>query len=175
MAYQDRFVQVDGLKTRYIEDGSGPAAICLHGASLASSADVFERNLGPLAKAGLRVIAYDQPGFGLTDHPADFSVNYRRRFILMSMEALGLQTAAMIGHSQAGNMSMANAFEHSERISKLMILFGKDDRANVFERACLLKESFPQLDLHIVDNCKHLVQWDAMDRFHELAASSLPN
>jgi hypothetical protein len=51
----------------------------------------------------------------------------------------------------------------------------EDDRANVFERACLLKESFPQLDLHIVDNCKHLVQWDAMDRFHELAASSLPN
>ena len=53
MTYPDKFVQVDGLKTRYIEDGKGPAAILLHGASLGSSADVFERNLRPLAMAGL--------------------------------------------------------------------------------------------------------------------------
>ena len=75
MAYHDKYIQVDGLKTRYIEDGSGPAVICLHGASLGSSADVFERNLGPLAKAGLRVIAYDQPGFGLTQLGAEFLPN----------------------------------------------------------------------------------------------------
>ena len=77
MAYQDKFVQIDGLKTRYIEDGAGPAVILLHGASLGSSADVFERNLKPLAAAGVRAIAYDQPGFGLTDNPSDYSVAYR--------------------------------------------------------------------------------------------------
>jgi pimeloyl-ACP methyl ester carboxylesterase len=276
MAYQYKFVQVDRLKTRYIEEGSGPAAICLHGASLGSSADVFERNLGPLAKAGLRVIAYDQPGFGLTDNPTDYSVAYRRKFIMKFMDALGLQSATMIGHSQAGNMALANAFEYPGRISKIMILgtgsllpplpeglkkaagpaegeegtgaepsleqtrallehnlfnhslitpevlevrqrmsvgknfkaflkrgqvgqgggsatdakpmwqrlvelpcpllliFGKNDRANAFERATLLKEKCPQLNLHIVDNCKHLVQWDAMDQFHRLAAEFLP-
>jgi hypothetical protein len=42
VAYQDKFVQVDGLKNRYIEDSSAPAVICLHGASLDSSADLFE-------------------------------------------------------------------------------------------------------------------------------------
>ena len=277
MEYHDKFVQVDGLKTRYLEAGSGPAAICLHGASLGSSADVFERNLGPLAKAGLRVIAYDQPGFGLTDNPADFSVAYRRKFIMKFMDALNLQSAAMIGHSQAGAMAVANAFEHPGRISKIMILgtgsllpplpegqkkaagpaegeegtaaeptvaqtrallehnlynhnlitpevlevrqrmsvgknfeafltrgrasgggggakeakpmwqglvelpcpllliFGRNDRGNAFERATLLKEKYPQLDLHIVDNCKHLVQWDVMDQFHKLATEFLPN
>jgi len=276
MAYQDNFVRVDGLNTRFIETGSGPAVICLHGASLGSSADVFERNLGPLAQARLRVIAYDQPGFGRTDNPADFSVNYRRKFIMAFMDALGLQSAAMIGHSQAGHMAVANAFEHPARVSKIMILgtdsllpplpedqakakgpaegeegtaaeptlaqsrallehnlynhnlitsevldlrqrmsigknfdafvrrsqggaggggakdaqpmwqrlvdlpcpllliFGKDDRGNAFERATLLKEKFPQLDLHIVDNCKHLMHWDAMAQFHELAAGFLP-
>jgi hypothetical protein len=45
---------------------------------------------------------------------------------------------------------------------------------DAFERATLLKEKFSQLDLHIVDNCKHLVQWHAMDRFHELAVAFLP-
>lgn len=78
------------MKSRYIEGGSIPAVISLHGASLGSSADVFERNRGPLAKAGLGIIAYDQP------------------------------------------------------------------------------------DLHS-DNCKHLVHRNAMDQFHRLAASFLPN
>jgi pimeloyl-ACP methyl ester carboxylesterase len=277
MKYEDKFTQVDGLKTRYIETGAGPAVICLHGASLGSSADVFERNLGALAAAGLRVIAFDQPGFGLTDNPSDFSVAYRRKFIMKFMDALGLRPAALVGHSQAGSMAVANAFENPARVSKILILgtgsllpplpegqtkagepaegqegtaaeptvaqtrallehnlfnhslitpevlevrqrmsvgknfdafvkrgqfgqgggaakdakpmwqrlmelpcpllliFGKNDRGNAFERALLLKEKYPQLDLHIVDNCKHLVQWDAMDQFHRLAAQFLPN
>jgi 4,5:9,10-diseco-3-hydroxy-5,9,17-trioxoandrosta-1(10),2-diene-4-oate hydrolase len=277
MAYENKFIQVDGLKTRYIETGTGAAAVLLHGASLGSSADVFERNLSPLAKAGIRVIAYDQPGFGLTDDPTDYSVAYRRRFIMMFMDALGLERAALGGHSQAGSMAVANALEHPKRISKVMILgtgsllpplpegqqkargaaegeegtaaeptvaqtrallehnlfnhnlitpevlevrqrmsvgknfaaflkrgqsgpsggagkastpmwqrlvelpcpllliFGKNDRANAFERATLLKKSYPRLNLHIVDGCKHLVQWDAADPFHKLAAEFLPN
>jgi len=275
MAYPEQFVQVDGLKTRYIEQGSGPAAILLHGASLGSSADVFARNLPPLASAGLRVIAYDQPGFGLTDNPSDYSVAYRRRFIMMFMDALALERAALIGHSQAGAMAVALAFDHPQRISKVLILatgsllppapegqkeksaregeegtateptleqtrallehnlynhqlitpevlevrqrmsvgknfeaflkrgqaaqgggakdakpmwqrlvdlpcpllmiFGKNDRGHAFERAALLKQKYPQLDLHILEGCKHLVQWDAMDEFHNLATKFLPN
>ncbi|HTN72459.1 MAG TPA: alpha/beta hydrolase [Methylomirabilota bacterium] len=275
MAHADKFVQVDGLKTRYLEDGTGPTAILLHGASLGSSADVFERNLKPLANAGVRAIAYDQPGFGLTDNPGDYSVAYRRRFIMMFMDALNLERAALVGHSQAGGMAIGLAFEYPKRISKVMIvgtgsvlpplpegqkqagpregeegtasepsleqarallehnlfnhslitpevlevrrrmslgknfeaflkrgqvgqgggskeakpmwqrlvelpcplvlIFGKNDRGNAYERAALLKEKYPQLNLHIADNCKHLVQWDAMDQFHKLAAEFLPD
>ena len=275
MVYPNQFVQVDGLKTRYIEHGSGPAVILLHGASLGSSADVFARNLAPLAHAGLRVIAFDQPGFGLTDNPIDYSVAYRRRFILMFMDALSLERAALIGHSQAGNMAVALAFDDPRRIAKEMILgagsllppaitgqkeeraregeegtpaeptleqtrallehnlynhqlitaealavrqrmsigknfeaflrrgqaprggaakdakpmwqrlvdlpcpllmiFGKNDRGGAFERATRLKEKYPLLDLHIIDACKHLVQWDAIDGFHNLATTFLLN
>jgi pimeloyl-ACP methyl ester carboxylesterase len=55
----------------------------------------------------------------------------------------------------------------------LLMIFGKNDRGNAFERATLLKEQFPQVDLHIFDRCKHLVQWDVMDEFHRLAARFL--
>jgi pimeloyl-ACP methyl ester carboxylesterase len=55
----------------------------------------------------------------------------------------------------------------------LLMIFGKNDRGNAFERATLLKEQFPQIDLHIFDHCKHLVQWDVMDEFHRLAARFL--
>ena len=48
----EREVTVDGLKIRYLEEGTGTPVIMLHGASLGSSADVFARHLGPLADAG---------------------------------------------------------------------------------------------------------------------------
>ena len=64
---EDKFVNVDGLKLRYIEEGSGPSVLFLHGASLGSSADVFLRNLGPFAKAGFRAVAFDYPVLGLSD------------------------------------------------------------------------------------------------------------
>src|SRR4029434_2929540 len=115
-------MNVDVCRRLYTKAAPAPATLLLHGASLGSSADVFERNLKPLASAGVRAIAYDQPGFGLTDSPTDYSVAYRRRFIMMFMDALGLQSAAMVGHSQAGSMAVANAFEHPKRISKIMLL-----------------------------------------------------
>src|ERR1051325_3715439 len=99
----DKFVTVDGLKLRYIEEGEGPPVLLLHGASLGSSADVFIRNLAPLARAGFRAIAFDQPGFGLSDVPSDHSPAYRRDILPKFMAVLGLKKAALIGHSQAGN------------------------------------------------------------------------
>jgi pimeloyl-ACP methyl ester carboxylesterase len=274
---KDKFVTVDGLRLRYIEEGEGPVVLLLHGASLGSSADVFLRNLEPLARGGFRVIAYDQPGFGLSDVPADLSPAYRRDSIPKFLDAIGVKTAALIGHSQAGNPAVqlglsnpdryshivvlgtgsllpplgegggneaaaqqrlerrmataeptiedtrklleANLFHHDlitpeelalrharstgrnfdafvarnkaaeaappkepkiplwQRLTELKIpllmIFGREDRAHAFERATLLKEKLPQLNLHIVDGCKHLVPWDAADVFVRLAVPFL--
>jgi len=43
----------------------------------------------------------------------------------------------------------------------LLLIYGRNDRANAYERAMKLKEIAPQLDLHITPDCKHLVPWDA--------------
>jgi len=266
-AFEDKFVTVDGLKTRYIEQGAGAPVVFLHGGSLGSSADVFIRNLPAFAQAGLRAIAYDQPGFGLSDVPHDDSMLLRRRNLPAFCRALGLNRPALVAHSQAGNMAAqlaldtpdawshvvilgtgsllppleergegrdaaaqvrlerrmateepsvedtrklleANLFHHelitpeelalrhsrsiggafdafvarSQRASSkpkgpgdavplwkritdihlpLLLIYGRDDRANAFERATKLKETAPQLNLHIVPDCKHLVPWDA--------------
>ena len=72
--FEDKFVEVEGLSIRYMEDGSGPAVVLFHGASLGSSADVYRRTIRPLAAAGFRVIAFDFPGFGLSDYCEDGSV-----------------------------------------------------------------------------------------------------
>ncbi len=264
----ERFVQVDGLKTRYLEEGTGREVILLHGASLGSSADVWERNLAPLASHSLRAIAFDQPGFGLTDNPKDYSVAYRRRFIIQFMDAMGIKKASLVGHSQAGAMAVGLAFDHTDRISKvvalatgsllpplpaagkqgpgegeeggsseptventrallehnlfnhslitpealekrhrmsvgknfqafqerskaprgggketvpvwerlpqlpvpLLMIYGKQDRGSAAARAALLKERFPALNMHLLDRCKHLAQWDAAAEFEKLSA-----
>ncbi|HXI99578.1 MAG TPA: alpha/beta hydrolase [Micropepsaceae bacterium] len=275
---EDNYVTVDGLKIRYIEEGDGPPVLLLHGASLGSSCDVFIRNLAPLAKAGFQAIAFDQPGFGLSDVPADLSAAYRRDMIPKFMDALRLKQVALIGHSQAGNPAVQLALKEPQRYSHVVVLgtgsllppldgegedrgaavqqrlerrmaeseptledtrklleanlfhhelitpeelalrharsigrnfeafvarnaaaeaeppkepkvplwqrlielkvpllmiFGRDDRAHAAERAALLEEKFPQLDVNVVADCKHLVPWDAADEFLRLTVPFL--
>lgn len=122
MGHVDRFVEVDGLRTRYLEAGSGPPLILMHGASLGSCAKVWDLNLDPLAAAGFHVIAYDDPGYGLSDDPPDMTVEHRRRFLPKFLDALGLGSANVVGHSQAGGVAVLVALDQPHRISKLMIL-----------------------------------------------------
>ena len=268
-AITEHFVTVDGLRLRYLEMGQGPAVLFLHGGSLGSSADVFRRNLKAFAGHGFRAIAFDQPGFGGSDVPQDLSGAYRRRSIPAFMDALGLERAALVAHSQSGSPAVqlalhiivlgtgsllpplvaakegieavaqqrlerrmaqaepsladtrklleANlyhhelitdeelALRHSQSIGKnfaafvargqmaeapkkegtplwqrlievqvpLLLIFGKNDRANAFERATYLHEVVPQLDLHIVENCKHMVPWDAAEAIERLCVPFL--
>ena len=115
-------IRVDALSVRHFEAGKGAPVLLLHGASLGSSADVWARNLAPLAAHGLRVIAPDLPGFGGTDNPTDPSVAYRRRFILAFMDALKLERTSLVGHSQAGRVALDLAFSNPERIAKVVVL-----------------------------------------------------
>src|SRR6202011_3014731 len=118
----DRFVKVDGCNIRYLEEGSGVPAILLHGSSLGSSADVFRRNLHALARHGIRAIAVDLPGFGKSDAADGSSASARKAFVLRFMDALGLERAALIGHSSAGSPVVSMALEHPGRVSHVMIL-----------------------------------------------------
>ena len=95
-------IQVDGLKIRYLEEGSGTPVVLLHGASLGSSGDVWEETLSSLAQGGFRGISYDQPGYGHSDNPKDYRPSYREAFVLKFMDALGIRQACLVGHSQAG-------------------------------------------------------------------------
>lgn len=122
MSRENKYATIDGLKIRYIEDGSGVPALLLHGASLGSSADVFARNLGPLAAGGIHAVAYDLPGFGLSDSPSDHSVPYRRSTVLKMMDALKQDKMAIIAHSQAGTMAVQVALQNPDRVSHLMVL-----------------------------------------------------
>src|SRR6476620_5133269 len=63
------FIDVDGVRTRYLYEGSGPPLILLHGVGV--SGDTFCRNIDALA-AHFTVCAPDMLGHGFTD-----AVDYR--------------------------------------------------------------------------------------------------
>lgn len=118
----DKFVTLDGIKTRYREQGSGPALILLHGAALGTSVEVWDSTMPQLASRGLRVLALEWPGWGLTDWPESHKPADRTAHLLRFMDALGIDKAALVGHSMSGNVVVNTAFAHPDRVSHIIIL-----------------------------------------------------
>jgi pimeloyl-ACP methyl ester carboxylesterase len=55
----------------------------------------------------------------------------------------------------------------------LLLIYGREDRGRAAERVDILKQRYPNINLHVADGCKHLVPWDAADLFHRLAVPFL--
>ena len=80
--------------TRVLEQGTGPKTIGLvHG--LGARADRWRRNIGPLADAGYRCVAFDLPGHGFAskDGDFDFSVISCARRVSDLMTELNIERA----------------------------------------------------------------------------------
>src|SRR5215207_6114725 len=74
-----QYLDVDGVRLRYIVTGDGPALLLLH--TLRTQLDMFQRVVPALA-ARFRVYALDYPGHGYSDIPAaDYSAEYFTRTV----------------------------------------------------------------------------------------------
>lgn len=107
------YIDVGGLKTFYVKAGRGPAVLLVHGGSPGASALVnWKFNIEPLAAAGFTVYAYDQPGYGYTDNPADYSMEYRVAHAKAFVRSAGLDRFHAIGNSQGSYIAARLALEH---------------------------------------------------------------
>ena len=66
-AFGARFLTVAGTRIRYIDAGTGPPVVFLHG--LGASVYTWRGILQPIMQAGFRVIAFDNRGFGGSEKP----------------------------------------------------------------------------------------------------------
>jgi pimeloyl-ACP methyl ester carboxylesterase len=110
------------LPTRVIERGAGPPIVLLHGGALGCSADDWRDVMAPLADAGFRAIAFDQPGFGAFEGADDISLAARSAFTIALLDALGVERATLVGHSQAGRFVFNAALESAARVAAGVIL-----------------------------------------------------
>jgi len=116
------FLDVDGIKTFFMERGDGEAVVLIHGAAPGACSQVsWQPNLDPLAKAGFWVIAYDQPGFGHSGQPEDYSLEYRVQHAKAFIDALGLTHYHLIGNSVGAYIAARLALE-DPRVDRLVLI-----------------------------------------------------
>lgn len=117
------FVDVDGQRLHYVMAGEGPPLILLHGAS-SNLRDLHSRLL-PLLTPHYRVIAFDRPGYGYSERPADWPdpADIARR-VLDGAAQLGVERPLLVGHSWSGSVVMAALVEMPERIAGGALIAG---------------------------------------------------
>jgi pimeloyl-ACP methyl ester carboxylesterase len=103
---ESHYVEVDGIRTHYLEGGAGPTVVLLHSGEFGAAAEIsWEHNLAVLAEY-FHVVAPDWLGFGRTDKLRDFVDGRARLYAHMQsfLDAMGIVEADFIGNSFAGGM-----------------------------------------------------------------------
>jgi 2-hydroxy-6-oxonona-2,4-dienedioate hydrolase len=113
-------VVVFGQKINYVEAGSGPVVVLLHG--LGGNTTNWAFNTPALA-AKFRVIVPDQVGFGLSDKPL---INYRVGtyvdFLDKFLAELKVERASLVGNSMGGWIAALYALKHPSKVERLVLV-----------------------------------------------------
>ncbi|HEX8091495.1 MAG TPA: alpha/beta hydrolase [Blastocatellia bacterium] len=116
----DKFATIYGAKIHYLEAGSGPAVILLHG--LGGDVSNWFATIGPLSEK-YRVIVPDQIGFGRSDKPM---INYRVGTLVDFLDALykelKIERATLVGNSLGGWTAAAYALAHPDKVERLVLV-----------------------------------------------------
>lgn len=118
----ERTVELSHGPASYVELGSGPAVILLHGVGYPQGAADWFLVAEELSR-DLRVIAVDLVGWGGTarlDHGYSFAqlVDFVREF----QDALGLSSSHIVGFSMGGWVASILAYESPNRVDKLVLV-----------------------------------------------------
>ena len=115
-----RFVTVHGHRRAYVQTGSGPALLLLHG--LACDHRTWAPVIEKLARR-YTVIAPDLLGHGLSDKPrADYSVGGYANGMRDLLTILGIDKVTVVGHSLGGGVAMQFAYQFPERTERLVLV-----------------------------------------------------
>ena len=122
-----KFVDVNGVRTRYYDYGQGEVIVLVHGGGMggASTANNWSRNIPGLANR-FRVVAVDRLAQGLTGNPrddADFTNQGAVKHLYEFIQTMKLgQTMHLVGHSSGGGIAFYLAAEHPEIAKTLTVI-----------------------------------------------------
>ncbi|MEL7462719.1 MAG: alpha/beta hydrolase [Pseudomonadota bacterium] len=119
-----QFITVDGIRMHYVEEGSGPPLVLIHGAN-GNVRDWTFSMMGRLSES-FRVIAIDRPGHGYSRRAIENGADPMVQADLMAKAArrLGADRAIIAGHSWGGAVATAWAVAHPEQVAGASILAG---------------------------------------------------
>jgi haloalkane dehalogenase len=117
------WLELDGLRMHYVDEGAGPPVLLVHGEP--TSSYLWRNVIPPLVASGRRAVAPDLFGFGRSDKPADVAwYTYDRHVdsVARLVEELGLRELTVVVHDWGGPIGLRFAVEHEELVDRLVIL-----------------------------------------------------
>ena len=123
--YAQRTTQVDGHTMAYVDEGTGPPVLLVHGNPTWSF--YYRSLMAALPPLGLRAIAADHIGMGRSDKPSadDYPHTLSRRVSDLGAFIDGLaltEPLSLVVHDWGGAIALAWAVDNVDRIDKLVVL-----------------------------------------------------
>jgi pimeloyl-ACP methyl ester carboxylesterase len=117
-----RFMEIDGQRIHYIDQGSGPAIVMIHG--LGGNLQHFNYALVGRLMGEFRVIAVDRPGSGYSTRPKDASAALGAQAATLAslIRTLQLGKPLLVGHSLGGALALTIALHHPDCAGALALI-----------------------------------------------------
>ena len=121
LGYQGHFIEVNSQRIHYLDYGSGPPVLLLHGGGAGSG--IWFRQIAVLSQSH-RVIAPDHPVFGLSSQKAYEApfVDSIFRYLTGFIDALGLGRIDVAALSMGAQGALSVAINSPERINRLIVI-----------------------------------------------------
>lgn len=118
--FESRYLDVNAQRMHYIEQGSGPTVLLLHGNPTWS---YMYRNVIPHLAGNSRCIAVDLIGFGLSDK-TDIGYSFLEHvdFVTRFIEKLGLKDIAIVGHDWGATIGLQYAANHADNVTAVALI-----------------------------------------------------
>jgi haloalkane dehalogenase len=113
-------LEVDGGRMHYLDEGSGPAVVMVHGTPTWS---FLYRDLITALSSSYRVIAPDNLGFGLSDKPArwGYTPADHAKNLSVLVDHLDLDDFVLVVHDFGGPIGLSLAIEQPQRVRGLVL------------------------------------------------------
>jgi haloalkane dehalogenase len=120
--FAPHYLDLDGLRLHYLDEGEGVPVLCLHGEPTWS---FLYRKMIPTLARSARVIAPDYLGFGRSDKPTDvgwYTFDRHCGAIARLVEDLDLTRLTVVVQDWGGPIGLRLAVEQPQRVARLVIL-----------------------------------------------------
>jgi pimeloyl-ACP methyl ester carboxylesterase len=122
-----KFLEVDGVRLHYLEQGEGPALVLLHGNNTMAEDFRLSGLMDQLAR-NFRVIAFDRPGYGYTERPRDRGISWtpqaQASLLQKALQQLGIEQSLVVAHSWATLVGVAMGLAYPQQVKGLLLLAG---------------------------------------------------
>ncbi|MEK6675050.1 MAG: alpha/beta fold hydrolase [Planctomycetota bacterium] len=118
--FHHHFLELDGPRMHYVDEGSGPPIVFLHGNPTWS---FYFRDLIVGLRDQYRVIAPDHIGCGLSDKPRNYPYTLSTHITNVEklLNHLGLENVTLAVHDWGGAIGFGWAVRHPQKVSRLVI------------------------------------------------------